>query len=132
MPTTGTARLSADEEAITFIELRGNSRVTGGSGTLDAMSARDIDLDYTDDGETLERVLLNGRRRAGADRAERRQRTPDQRARPLDVALAPDGDVTRATRPREGAPRSAGIGGRRRRAASRRGCSTPTVSPARD
>ena len=35
-------------------------RVAGGSGTLDSMSARDIDLDYTDDGETLERVLLTG------------------------------------------------------------------------
>lgn len=55
----GIARLSDDEERVTFIELRGNARVAGG-GAFDSMSARDIDLDYTDDGETLERVALRG------------------------------------------------------------------------
>ena len=91
-----TARLTADEEAITFIELRGNARVTGGSGTLDAMSARDIDLDYTADGETLERALLNG----GAALAMKGQNGGSGRrmmGETLDLALAPDGDVTRAT-----------------------------------
>ena len=55
----GVARLSEDEERITFIELRGHARVAGG-GAFDAMSAQDIDLDYTEDGETLERVALRG------------------------------------------------------------------------
>jgi lipopolysaccharide export system protein LptA len=55
----GLARLSADEERITFIELRGDARVAGG-GTFDSMTARDIDLDYTEDGVTLERVALRG------------------------------------------------------------------------
>lgn len=55
----GVARLSEDEERITFIELRGNARVAGG-GAFDTMSAQDIDLDYTEDGETLERVALRG------------------------------------------------------------------------
>jgi lipopolysaccharide export system protein LptA len=90
-----TARLTADEEAITFIELRGNARVMGGSGTLEAMSARDIDLDYTDDGETLERVLLNG----GAALAMKGQDGGTGRrmmGETLDLTLAPDGDVTRA------------------------------------
>ena len=58
----GVARLSADEERITFIELRGDARVAGG-GTFDSMTAQDIDLDYTEDGVTLERVAL---RRSGA------------------------------------------------------------------
>jgi lipopolysaccharide export system protein LptA len=53
------ARLSDDQEHITFIELRGNARVAGGR-LFDWMSARDIDLDYTDDGATLERVTLRG------------------------------------------------------------------------
>jgi lipopolysaccharide export system protein LptA len=55
----GIARLSADEERITFIELRGDARVAGG-GEFDSMTARDIDLDYTEDGATLERVALRG------------------------------------------------------------------------
>ena len=48
---------------MTFIELRGNARVAGG-GAFDSMSARDIDLDYTDDGVTLERVALRGAARS--------------------------------------------------------------------
>lgn len=55
----GLARLTENEEHITFIELRGNSRVVGG-GAFDSMTARDIDLDYTDDGTVLERVKLSG------------------------------------------------------------------------
>ena len=91
-----TARLTSNEEAITFIELRGNARVAGGSGTLDAMSARDIDLDYTDDGQTLERVLLNGGAAiamTGQNGASGRQMMGET----LDLVLAPDGALTRAT-----------------------------------
>jgi LPS export ABC transporter protein LptC len=55
----GVARLSENEEIVTFIELRGRSRVSGG-GAFDSMSANDIDLDYSDDGQILERVLLTG------------------------------------------------------------------------
>ena len=54
------AHLSDDDQVVTFVVLRGNSRVVGGGSSLDAMSARDIDLDYTDDGTRLEAVLLNG------------------------------------------------------------------------
>ena len=91
-----TARLTSDEGAITFIELRGNARVAGGSGTLDAMNARDIDLDYTDDGQTLERVLLNGgaaMAMTGQNGASGRQMMGET----LDLILAPDGALTRAT-----------------------------------
>ena len=51
------ARLSDNDEHITFIELRGNARVVGGD-QFQSMTARDIDLDYTDDGTMLERVAL--------------------------------------------------------------------------
>src|SRR5687767_10560597 len=54
------AHLSDNDQVVTFVVLRGNSRVVGGGSSLDAMSARDIDLDYTDDGTRLEAVLLNG------------------------------------------------------------------------
>ena len=57
---TAKAVLTPNEEIVTFIELRGNARVEGGSGAFDSMTARDIDLDYTDDGAALERVLLGG------------------------------------------------------------------------
>src|SRR5262245_31558572 len=52
------ATLSPDEDVVTFVQLRGNSRVEGGSDSLQSMHARDIDLDYTDDGKLLERAVL--------------------------------------------------------------------------
>lgn len=58
---TAKARLTETDEQVTFIELRGNSRVVGGSSAFDSMSAFDIDLDYTDDGVSLERVRLSGK-----------------------------------------------------------------------
>ena len=89
------ARLSPNEEFITFIELRGNARVEGGGGTLDAMSARDIDLDYADDGVQLERVALAGNAGVtltGTGGSAGRQLTGES----LDVRLAADGTVTSA------------------------------------
>jgi LPS export ABC transporter protein LptC len=89
------AHLAPDEEFITFIELRGNSRVQGGGGALDAMSARDIDLDYTGDGTMLERVALNGNAGvtlSGTNGSSGRQLTGES----LDVTLAADGTVTSA------------------------------------
>ncbi len=60
------------------------------------MSARDIDLDYTDDGETLERVLLTGGgalAMTGQNGASGRQMIGET----LDVVLAPTARSTRAT-----------------------------------
>jgi lipopolysaccharide export system protein LptA len=54
-----TAHLTAAEDVLTFIELRGNSRVAGVEA-VQSMQARDIDLDYTDDGVRLERAALTG------------------------------------------------------------------------
>ena len=91
----GLARLSEDEEHITFIELRGNSRVSGG-GAFDSMSARDIDLDYADDGEALERVVLTGEgalAMAGKNGVNGRQFIGDT----LDLAFAPDNSLTKAS-----------------------------------
>ena len=44
------------------IELRGDSRITGGAsmGSLRPLSARDINLDYADDGRTLQQATLAG------------------------------------------------------------------------
>ena len=89
------AHLSPNDEYVTFLEMRGSSRVEGGGGSLDAMSARDIDLDYTDDGKQLERVTLTGGAgltMTGSNGAAGRKLTGES----LALSLAPDGAVTSA------------------------------------
>jgi LPS export ABC transporter protein LptC len=83
-------RLSDDEQVVQFIELRSNARVTGGT-SIDSMSARDIDMDYTDDGQALERVTLNG----GAGVAMKGASGPGRQivGEALDVVMAPDGAI---------------------------------------
>lgn len=56
-----TAFLSDDNERLTRVELRGNSRVSDTAtapGTLRVMQAADINLQYADDGQTLKRAEL--------------------------------------------------------------------------
>ena len=90
-----TARLTENEQAITAIELRGTSRVAGGSTAFDSMSARDIDLDYAEDGTTIERLVLTGSGAIalkGQNGASGRQIMGEW----LTIALAEDGSVTSA------------------------------------
>ena len=89
------ANLTEDEKTITAIELRGNARVTGGSSGFESMSAGDIDLDYTEDGVTIERVVLTG---AGAIGLKGRSGAPghQMRGESLTLTLAPDGALTSA------------------------------------
>jgi lipopolysaccharide transport protein LptA len=78
------------------IELRGNARITGGGsmGTLESMQARDINLDYAEDGRTLEQALLAGG--AGVQLAQPDGSAGQQLlAEYIDLGLAPDGAVTR-------------------------------------
>jgi LPS export ABC transporter protein LptC len=84
-------RLSEDEQVVQYIELRNNARVTGGTA-IDSMSARDIDMDYTDDGQALERVTLNGSAGVAmkiSSGGAGRQIVGEA----LDVRLAPDGSI---------------------------------------
>jgi lipopolysaccharide export system protein LptA len=83
-------RLSDDEQIVQYIELRNNARVTGGT-SIDSMSARDIDMDYSDDGRALERVALNG----GAGVAMQASSGAGRQivGEVLDVRLAPDGAI---------------------------------------
>ena len=94
MPITCVTRLSDDEQIVQYIELRNNARVTGG-GSIDSMSARDIDMDYTDDGQALERVALNG----GAGVAMKGSTGPGRQilGESLEVRLAPDGSIVGLT-----------------------------------
>ena len=51
-------RLTDDDERVRAMELRTNSRITGGAGGPQSMSARDIDLAYAEDGRTLQTARL--------------------------------------------------------------------------
>jgi len=104
--TRGRALLSENDEHITFIELRGDASVAGGS-SFESMAARDIDLDYTDDGATLERAQLTGNghiKMAGGEDDEgpgppklRRSEGGRQFAGDvLELTFAPDASLTRA------------------------------------
>ena len=69
---TITARLSADEQYVRLIELRGDARVAGGGGALDSMSAQAIDLAYVEGGDILDRVTLTGNASAALTGKKRR------------------------------------------------------------
>ena len=89
-----TSRLGPNNDVVTFIELHGNSQVTGGP-PIEAMSARDISLDYTDDGKTLEAVKMAGSAAAamvgqGGNSGRRIA------AETLDLGFAADGMLTAA------------------------------------
>lgn len=58
-----TVFLFADRDEPDAIELRGNASITGGEGmgALRVMRARDINLDYADDGRTLQQATLAGK-----------------------------------------------------------------------
>ncbi len=78
------------------MELRGNARISGGTGfgSLRAMRARDINIDYADDGRTVQHITLAGQAvvtLAGATPAAAGQQLA---AEFIDLALGPDGAIT--------------------------------------
>jgi LPS export ABC transporter protein LptC len=89
-------RLTENEQHITDIELRGNSRVVGGGSGVDSMSARDMNLHYAKDWESLEHAQLLG---AGAVALTGQDGAPGRQVlgETLDLVLAPDGSLTKAT-----------------------------------
>lgn len=88
------ARLTESNDVVTFMELRGQARVTGGSA-IRSMSARDIDMDYSDDGRTLERVVLNGN--AEITPSSEGESARSMAGESLDMHLAADGSIVSAT-----------------------------------
>jgi LPS export ABC transporter protein LptC len=85
------ARLSPDDQHVTFVELRGGASVRGGEG-IERLQARDIDLDYVDESRVLERVVLAGEAVAVTREGALTREFAGER---LDVALGPDGVFTR-------------------------------------
>ena len=87
-------RLGPNNDVVTFVELHGDSRVSGGA-PIEMLSARDISLDYTDDGKTLEAVKMAGNSSAamaGEGGTSGRRFAGDT----IDLGMAPDGNLTSA------------------------------------
>lgn len=87
-----TAFLTEDDERVTRMELRGNSRITGkpGQSGPEDMRARDIDLAYAEDGRTLQsaRLIENASVQLPGEKGKTGRRIA---GKAIDVALAPDG-----------------------------------------
>lgn len=89
-------RLFPDRDEPDYIELRNGSRVIGGGANslLKSMSARDINLDYADDGRTLQNTTLAGTAVIEvATRASSASQTLGGEY--MDINLDPDGSVRR-------------------------------------
>jgi lipopolysaccharide export system protein LptA len=89
----GVAYLTADEEHVERVELRGNSSITGtqpAPGALQSLTGRDMDLKYAAGGDTLEHATILGDAvllLAGEKDTPGRQIASST----LDVTLGPDG-----------------------------------------
>jgi len=86
--------LTEDNERVQIMQLRGNSRISGGAGAAatQAMSARDVDLTYADDGRTLQHAKLMEdavvQLPGGSGSAGRRIA-----GKTIDMAMGPDGNT---------------------------------------
>ena len=89
-----TIRLTEDDERVQMLELRANSRISGssGAGGPQAMSARDIDLTYAQDGRTLQNARLMEN---AVVQLPGEGRGPGKRVagKTIDIAMAPDGST---------------------------------------
>lgn len=87
-----TAFLTEDDERMTRLELRGNSRITSrpGQGGPEDMRARDMDLTYAEDGRTLQSAHLVDKAvlQLPGEKGKSGRRIA---ANGIDIALAPDG-----------------------------------------
>ncbi len=87
-------RLFADREEPDYVELRGGAAVTGSGADslLKVMSARDINLDYMDDGRTLQNTTLAGQAeiQVASKGSSGTQRLTGEY---MDIGLDPDGSL---------------------------------------
>jgi lipopolysaccharide transport protein LptA len=98
-----TVHLYPDRDEPDMMELRGNSRVAGGKGmgVVRSMAARDMNLDYAEDGRSLQNATLAGRAdiQLATKGGSAGQRLEGEY---MDIGLEPDGSV-RSLVTREGA-----------------------------
>jgi len=90
--------LFPDRDEPDRIELRGNAKVTGGAGmgSLRSMVAHDLNLDYREDGRTLQQATLAGQAaiQLAAEDGSAGQRVAGEF---MDMLLAPDGSLSSLT-----------------------------------
>jgi hypothetical protein len=87
-------RLFPDRDEPDYVELRNGARVTGSgsASALKSMNARDINLDYADDGRSLQNATLAGK---GEIQVASSGSSANQRlgSEYMDINLGPDGSV---------------------------------------
>ena len=88
--------LTPDDERVQMLQLRGNSRITGGASGPQAMTAKDIDVTYGADGRTLQTANLmeNAVLQLSPETAPGRGTSPAGKrivGRTINITLAPDG-----------------------------------------
>jgi lipopolysaccharide export system protein LptA len=92
--TESTVRLFPDRDEPDYLELRGGSKITGGSQdkAMRSMSATDINIDYAEDGRTMQNATLAGN---AAIELAPQQGTTGQRLSGnfMEIGLEPDGSV---------------------------------------
>ena len=92
--TESTVRLFPDRDEPDFLELRGGSKITGGpkNDALKLMSATDINIDYADDGRSMQNATLAGN--AAVELAAKPGATGQRLTGGfMDIGLEPDGSV---------------------------------------
>jgi lipopolysaccharide export system protein LptA len=109
---TATAHLSDTDDRVKFVELRDGARVEGGLGNVQSMRAREMDLDYAEDGQTIQHATLRGQ---GAVSMAAQSGTTGRQleGEALEIAMRPDqtldrvngsGGVAMTIPPADGAP----------------------------
>ena len=92
--TESTVRLFPDRDEPDYLELRGGSKITGGPNdkAMKSMAANDINIDYADDGRTMQNAVLAGN--AAIELAPKQGTTGQKLAGNfMDIGLEPDGSV---------------------------------------
>ena len=86
-----TVMLTENDERVRTLQLRGNSRMTGGASGPESMTARDIDITYGNDGRSLQNANLI--ENAVLQLAPSAGGVPGKRiaGRTITIAMAPDG-----------------------------------------
>lgn len=108
-----TVMLTEDDERARAVQLRANSRISGGAEASPTMTARDIDVTYSEDGGRLQAVQLRGDSRisGGANTS------PAMDARDIDLVYGEDGRTLQHAQLVENGvlqlPGAAGAGSRR-------------------
>ena len=93
--------LTPDDERVQMLQLRGNSRITGGASGPQSMTAKDIDVTYGEDGRTLQNANLmeNAVLQLGPDTAPGGGAPATGKrisGRTINITLAPDGKTVTA------------------------------------